>query len=292
MLVATGRREFGGSVLETALVLERRFRGHALLRDRLVFDSTFMPAQDASGFVHVWASIRGEVAITGHPPVEGPQAYVVAETEFDRVTSDALTFRSWGAPSVVLELRVPAVDVRRPIGLVHGPLVLGEPVWAAYRAVDAALVAGESIEVPLHDVLVRLAEAGVVSTDLVASMVTQEPERFVRIWEVVRRMYAAYATSASLAEISQEASLSLRQLGRDLGDLARIFGLSTDGFRDAARVIRLRVATLLLSAPDATVNEVAEAVGYGSPVAMGRAFRDANLPPPSVIQAATRYPPR
>ena len=46
---------------------------------------------------------------------------------------------------------------------------------------------------------------------------------------------------------------------------------------------------LLLSAPAATPSEVAKAVGYGSLDAMGRAFRDATLPAPSVVHAAVRY---
>jgi transcriptional regulator GlxA family with amidase domain len=45
---------------------------------------------------------------------------------------------------------------------------------------------------------------------------------------------------------------------------------------------------LLLSAPGATVADVATTVGYGSPIAMARAFRDARLPAPSAIQTALR----
>jgi AraC-like DNA-binding protein len=44
------------------------------------------------------------------------------------------------------------------------------------------------------------------------------------------------------------------------------------------------MAVLLLSAPEATVAEVAKIVGYGSAIAMARAFRDAKLPAPSAIQ--------
>ena len=54
-------------------------------------------------------------------------------------------------------------------------------------------------------------------------------------------------------------------------------------------MLRLRAAVLLLSAPDATPNEVAKVVGYGSLDAMGRAFRDAQLPPPSLVQGAVHY---
>ena len=69
-------------------------------------------------------------------------------------------------------------------------------------------------------------------------------------------------------------------------ELASTFGL--DGYRDALLLLRLRSAALMLSAPDATVVEVAKLVGYGSPIAMARAFRDAKLPAPSVVQAELR----
>ena len=49
-------------------------------------------------------------------------------------------------------------------------------------------------------------------------------------------------------------------------------------------------AIVLLSAPEGTATEVARIVGYKSLDAMGRAFRDAKLPPPSVIQDAIRFP--
>ena len=59
---------------------------------------------------------------------------------------------------------------------------------------------------------------------------------------------------------------------------------------DAMRVLRLRAAVLMLSAPGSTPSDVARTVGYGSLDAMGRAFRDAALPAPSVVQAAVKYP--
>ncbi|MDX2093227.1 MAG: hypothetical protein SFX73_35620, partial [Kofleriaceae bacterium] len=122
------------------------------------------------------------------------------------------------------------------------------------------------------------------------TVVKDEPERFVRLWDVLRPLYEDLATSASLKQIAIVAKLSLRQLGRDLGDLTRTFGLFGAGFRDAMRVLRLRAAVLLLSSPGASPSDVAKGVGYGSLDAMGRAFRDASLPAPSVVQEYVRYP--
>jgi transcriptional regulator GlxA family with amidase domain len=105
----------------------------------------------------------------------------------------------------------------------------------------------------------------------------------------MRPLYQDLATSASLKQIAPLAGLSLRQIGRDLRELTQTFGLFGRGFRDAMRVLRLRAAVLLLSAPDSSPSDVARTVGYGSLDAMGRAFRDALLPAPRVVQELVRY---
>lgn len=285
MLSATSTRPFGQSTFQTTIFLERRFRAHLVVRDRLLYDSAFAPpAKKPSAFVHLFASLTGSFSANG-AAVTGPHAYVLAETEFDRVLPGSTTFRSWGAPCTIVELRVPAADLRRPVGLGHGPIELPPAVWDAYAGLQAA-----KSEQALHQLIVRLGEAGVLSNDLTSSVVAAEPERFVRLWEVLRPLYEDLATSASLKQIAVVAKLSLRQLGRDLGDLTRTFGLFGAGFRDAMRVLRLRAAVLLLSAPGGTPSDVAKAVGYGSLDAMGRAFRDAQLPAPSVVQDFVRYP--
>ena len=286
MLSATSTRPFGQSTFKTTIFLERRFRAHLVVRDRLLFDSAFSPpAKKPSAFVHLYATLGGSFSVDRGPAISGPQAYVLAETEFDRMMPGSPTFRSWGAPGTIVELRIPAAELRRPIGIRNGQIELPTSVWEAYTTLEKA-----PSDQSLHQLIVRLGEAGVISKDLMSSVVADEPERFVRLWTVMRPLYEDLATSASLKQIAIVAKLSLRQLGRDLGDLTRTFGLFGAGFRDAMRVLRLRAAVLLLSAPGGTPSEVAKAVGYGSLDAMGRVFRDAQLPAPSTVQDAVRYP--
>jgi AraC-like DNA-binding protein len=285
VLSASSTRVFSGSTLETTVFLERRFRGHVVRRDRLLYDSAYAaPMRAATACVHVYASLCGSFQPGGAAAIAGPQVYVLDETEFDRIVPGAATFRSWGAPGVIVELRIPKTDIRRPIGLARGPIALPAAAWDAYHALERA--PGEAA---LHRLIVELGAAGVLSADLTASVVAEEPERFARLWSVMRPLYQDLATSASLKQIAMLAGLSLRQLGRDLRDLTRTFGLFGGGFRDAMRVLRLRAAVLLLSAPDGSPSDVARAVGYGSLDAMGRAFRDAQLPAPSVVQEAVTY---
>jgi AraC-like DNA-binding protein len=285
VLSASSTIEFAGGSLRSTVFLERRLRAHLVSRDRLLYDSAYAPPAAKPGhFVHLYATLRGTFAAAGLPVIEGRQAYVLAESELDRVVAGSRTFRSFGAPGVIVELRVPAADLHRPAGIDHGQVELPDAVWDAYHTLEV-----ERTEAALHQLILRLGEAQILSRELTASVVSVEPERFVRLWTVLQPLYEDLATSASLKQIATIAGLSLRQLGRDLGDLTRTFGLFGGGFRDAMRVLRLRAACLLLSAPTATPSEVARVVGYGSLDAMGRAFRDANLPAPSVVHGAVRY---
>jgi AraC-like DNA-binding protein len=285
VLSAESQLAFGGSALRSTVFLERRLRVHMVKRDRLVFDTSVAPpAKSAGANVHLFVQLSGTFRVAGAPAIRAPCAFVLAETEFDRVVRGALTFRSYGARCTIVEARVPAADLRRPIGLAHGPIALPDDVWAAYRALE-----DQRSEAALHDVFAALGAADVLSRDLIASVVGAEPERFLRLWAVMRPLYQDLATSASLKQIAALAGLSLRQLGRDLRDLTRTFGLFGTGFRDAMRVLRLRAAVLLLSAPDGSPSDVARTIGYGSLDAMGRAFRAAHLPAHSVVQEAVRY---
>lgn len=285
MLSAEGHIEFGTSTLRSTVFLERRLRLHMVRRDRLLFDTAFAaPAKARTSFAHLFAQLSGTFVIAGGPPIPAPCAFVLAETEFDRVVPGALTFRSFGARCTIIEARVLASDLRRPVGLTHGQVELAPAVWAAYHALQDT-----RSEAAVHDLVAALDASGVVSHEMAASVVAAEPERFLRLWAVMRPLYQSHATSASLKQIAALADISLRQLGRDFRDLTRTFGLFGAGFRDAMRVLRLRAAVVLLSAPGGTPSDVARTVGYGSLDAMGRAFRDANLPAPSVVQEAVRF---
>jgi len=285
VLSAQSSLEFGGSALSTTVFVERRLRMHMVKRDRLLFDTAFAaPTKIAAEKVHLFAQLSGTFIVAGAPPIAAPCAFVLAETEFDRVMPGALTFRSFGARCTIVEARVPAADLQRPVGLAHGQVALADTVWAAYHALH-----DQPSEAAVHHLIGALGDTGVLSRDLTASVVATEPERFQRVWEVMRPLYQGVVASASLKQISTLAGLSLRQLGRDLTELTRTFGLFGAGFREMMRVLRLRVAVLLLSAPDGTPSDVARTVGYGSLDAMGRAFRDASLPAPSIVQEAVRF---
>ena len=285
MLSAQSYLEFGGSVLSTTVFVERRLRVHMVRRDRLLFDTAFAAPIKAPGpHVHLFAQLSGTFELAGARPVPAPCAFVLAETEFDRVVPGALTFRSCGERCTIVEARVPSADLQRDVGLARGQVALSDTVWAAYHALH-----DRPSEAAVHHLIGMLGDTGVLSRDLTASVVATEPERLQRVWEVMRPLYGNLSASTSLKQLSTLAGLSLLQLGRDLTDLTRTFGLFGAGFREMMRVLRLRAAVLLLSAPEGSPSDVARTIGYGSLDAMGRAFRDARLPAPSVVQEAVRY---
>lgn len=285
MLSADSSRTFGASALRSSVFLERKLRLHLVTRDRLLYDSAFASRGKALGEVaHFYATLRGTFQIAGQPPLAAPVAFTLAETEFDHVVAGSRTFRSYGAPCEIVELRVHAGGIGRPIGIDHGPVELPPAVWDAYQELSLA-----RSEAAVHRLIEALAAAGVLAREIASSVVETEPERFVRVWSVLKPLYGDLAASTSLKQVAVIAGLSLRQLGRDLRDFTDTFNLYGGGFREAMRVLRLRAAVTLLSAPGGTPSDVARAVGYGSLDAMGRAFRDAHLPAPSIVQEAVRY---
>jgi AraC-like DNA-binding protein len=115
--------------------------------------------------------------------------------------------------------------------------------------------------------------------------VTEEPERFRRLWGAMAPLFQQHGATTSLKQLASSLDMSMRQVGRDAKELSAAFGIG-GGYRESLLVLRMRLAVLLLSAPGASVADVAKAVGYGSPIALARAFRDAKLPAPSTVQDA------
>ena len=280
MLVTTTETQIGTARMKSTLVLERAVRGTIVLRDQLAFDTRYAAAAagrpDPVG--HLFLLVSGRLVADNGNAVEGPVGIVLADDEIERIGKKSRTFRTDGERVHVIQLRFANTTLRVPIGLGSGPLVLPPTCWDAAVAVCREPAA-------LGLLLDGLTAAGVIGSGVVVQ--PEEPERFRRLWSALGPLYATYGGSTSLKQLANSLEMSMRQVGRDAKELASTFGFGS-GYRDSLLVLRLRVAALLLSAAEATVADVAAAVGYGSPIAMARAFRDAKLPSPSAIQAAMR----
>ncbi len=287
MLTSRGHWSNGTSTIDTVVVLDRACRAQATRRAGLLFDARFLrPAGPPRGVVTLYLVARGTTELAGRPPLEGPAIFVLAEREFECRTPGALPFRSWGRPAIVMDLCVPASEVRVPIGLVHGPTTmpaaLSDHLEALFQTGDAGA------EQRFMQVVEALEKAGVVTARLLSRIGPDEPPHLRRLWDAVKIPYERHDTGAYLDLFTQLLRLSPRQVQRDLRELTERFGLH--GFRAALKTMRVRRAVLLLSAEECSVGEVARLVGYGSADAMGRAFRDAGLPPPSAVAAEVRFP--
>ncbi len=280
MLVATAETRIGSAGVRSTLVLERAVRGMIFLRDRLAFDTRFAAAAagPAERVGHLFVMLAGRLACRG-ASVAAPVAYVLADREIERPHAAATTFRTDGERVHVIQLRFAADALRVPIGIEAGPLALPAACWDA----AAAFVAAPPTTAALVGLLEPLASAGVIAREVTASACDDEPERVRRLWATLEPLYTTFGGATSIKQIAASLGLSLRQVGRDAKEMARTFGF-TAGYRDALLVLRLRIAVLLLSAPEVTVAEVARLAGYGSAIAMARAFRDAKLPSPTAVQ--------
>ncbi|MFT3693313.1 MAG: hypothetical protein QM831_09255 [Kofleriaceae bacterium] len=279
MLTATSEIRIGNAGMHTTLLLERSVRGTIVRRDKLAYDTRYAAAVagKAEKVGHVYLVVSGRYAPAAGEPITGPVGMILADDEIERLTPKSRTFRTDGEQIHVIHLRYERDDIISPIGMSAGALPLPDSFWTIARHVmDHPMDIGHVFD--------ALATHNITKP---AVRIHDEPERYRRLWDALRPLYDTHGGTVSLKQLAASLDMSMRQVGRDAKDLASTFGFG-NGFRDALLVLRLRVAVLLLSAPEATVADVASAVGYGSPIAMARAFRDAKLPAPSAVQAAVR----
>ena len=245
-------------------------RGTIVRRDKLAYDTRFAAAVAGKPekVGHVYLVVNGRYAPAAGEPLHGPVGLMLADDEIERLTPKSRTFRTDGDhdPRHPPAVRPRATSSRRSAwrqarsrcrprsGMSRAPRSTIRTERSARYSTRSRATASRSRRSRIHD----------------------EPERYRRLWDALRPLYETYGGTVSLKQLAASLDMSMRQVGRDAKELAATFGFGS-GYRDALLVLRLRVAVLLLSAPDSTVAEVATAVGYGSPIAMARAFRDAKL---------------
>jgi AraC-like DNA-binding protein len=281
VLAATSENRVGRSAVRTSLIFERAVRGTVIHREQLAFDTRFAAAAGGKPepVGHLFMMVTGKLVTDRGDTLDGPVAFLLGDDEWERPRKDSRTFRTDGPVVDVLQLRVAKQQLRKPIGLDAGALALTPACWDA----AAAMLAGVLEAAKLATLIDALAGAGVLATEMTTTVIAEEPERFRRLWEALQPLYQTYGATTSLKQLASSLGMSMRQVGRDAKELSAAFGIG-GGYRDALLMMRLRMGVLLLSAPDAAVADVAKIVGYGSAIAMARAFRDAKLPAPSAIQ--------
>ena len=283
MLTATSQTQFGEARIASALVLGALYRAQLVWRHDLLFDSRFSsPHRGTRALATVYLVHAGEVEV-GDVTYAAPVALIASAREYERYEPGASYVRTWGDPCLTLDILLRVEHIRVPVALAHGPVEVSATTWAAVSSMAEAHAMGEPLSSPTQDVMRGLAADGVVAPELAETGGVESPS-VERMWNALARHHDNWDTSIQLADLAEQAAMSSRQLSRDAQSLLERVALDDVRFRDVVVAVRLRLAALLLSAREATIAEVAQRVGYGSVDALGRAFRDAGLPPPHAIR--------
>ena len=292
VLLARGTTTIRGATTSNTIALGRDvFVGLNTRTGGLVYDSRFLPEslgtpRSSSLFVLLegrfrFSSLAGS---SSERAFEGPIAIAFADDAPGVPAEARLVRRADGSPYVGIEIHVQNEPGKTPA---HEPRALDVGAEAFEHA--RAMAEHASDDDRFHEATVALLEsllrAGVIARE---GFSYDDDPRFARLWQAIRPMVERMYTSPTLQEVGVEIGLSERQLERDIeAFLERTPGLG-DGWRDATRRLRLRLALLLSSAPGVTIAEVARRVGYSNATAMRRAFQEAGLAAPSEIQRTLR----
>lgn len=294
MFLMSGTLGLGNSNLAASLVSRRDMRGHVLRRDALTFDTRFAAPLNGAieAVANLFVFVRGTTQIysaqTIGLPNPGPAAYLLRDDEIDRVSANTTHFlRSYGEVVEVVHLRFNLEDIRCPAGLAQGALALSPVAFAAAKRLPG-LIGSNDIVPAIRQFGLALQACGVLREGMFDAEETIDVTS--RLLGLIADRYRALDTATTLKEIAHGIGLSLRHVGRTFESAVAAAGLPSAGFREDSRIVRLRLAVLLLGGTGLNVTQVADKVGYSGVVAMSRAFRDAGLPAPGDVRRAMATP--
>jgi hypothetical protein len=116
------------------------------------------------------------------------------------------------------------------------------------------------------------------------TLVEEEPQG---PWEALRtaldRSLSDLHSRPMIVDLESALGASPRHIQRMVSSFHARYGFDAGGWRDALHRRRMLVGTALMTAPGATTEIVARAIGYGSPTAFCHAMAGANLPAPSAV---------
>lgn len=292
MLIARGHTHVGEADLRWAVVFAPKVWCVSVRRHGLVLDTRFVPAaaETRRATVCLYLVQDGFFAIHGEggERFEAPAAFVVSDAQLDGARGERpFTSTSAGEPFSVIELHFDASDVTVPA---LGPtrLTLDSDTWRAAKAIAELPDDDAAFQQRVSKLLEHVASSGLIFPRAAAHLLDEPPKTFALLWRALRPMIERFYLTPTLQEVGDAAGVSLRQVDRYVQEFVTSFSIVGEGWRHATRHMRLKLAVLLLSADGASVADIARAVGYQSSDAMARAFRDADMPPPTVVQQQVR----
>ena len=295
MYVAESRWSRGESSLEAGLYLVPGARLQTIVSRGLAMDTRFLAAAETpADTVNLFLLHEGSVGIgldeaatvAGHAPCW----WVASRDEFELRRGPAASFSLRGEPRRSVEICLAVDRLHVPPGLRHGLRASSSALTASVAALFDRASSHRAQRVDRCRDLFRALSAEGICT-LPTELDEGAHERSIqRILDSFDPLYQRHQTSAYAQLLAGLAGMSLRQTTRDVAAMTQLFRLPGNNLRELLRVLRLRRATMLLSAPGLSLEDVASEIGYGSLTALGRAFRDAGLPPPRDIRVALQSP--
>lgn len=287
MLFARGDIAIGRALVRTAVALDQGMRVFAVERRNLIYDSRLVgkSASPRRSCELVLFLLEGEIDTSEGQHVRAP-ALVVTD---DRWYEGDGQFRATGRPYRAVEVRA---HHRRACAPPAPPRILALPSGLAAAASDHARAALDSPATPLAEPARALVEA-LVAAGLIARCPSGGRPLDAGaevLWRAIATAYGRGDVLPSLKWLAATSALSLRQTSRNVEALQRSVLLPGTRWRDALRVLRLKLASMFLSCPELHVGEIASALGYGRLEAMTNAFQRAGLPSPTRVRAALLVP--
>lgn len=296
MLGGGTSHEFAGARMRYHLAFGRSIRVYALERDRLLYDSAFVaPFEGQLAGQTVYYAVLSGTLLWRSPEerFDGPCLLRISPATLDgELGLRVRSFCNYGTPLHLVVFWAPTEEGRPapPTGEVErvdAPSALMQ-AFVDYHAAALSAKTIADVEVPGEALVSACERAGLTSPELRGAFEARWGSFAERTFGALHRAWSHRAGLPALSDLSQILGLSGSQLTRDIRSLASAIAVPGARWRKTMLDWRIRQATTLLSAQDATVSSVAEEVGYGSVEAMGRAFRDAKIPPPTEVRLAMR----
>lgn len=272
----------------------REFGAYSILLDGIRFDNRFIPkvAGSSARWRLVCIPVEGEFIVNGE--VSGENTVLVATDQVIAPGEGASqTLRSKGNRVRIVGIRLRPEDFGE-----GGDELVARTHPTSEETVRAFRAFGDAVANKQHDGLkthLQRALDGLLADGIIrnASALVREgasaPKSIAgRVAEAIFPLLSKLATRPMMIDLVERAGVSERQLLRDILKTQREFDLLDRGWRKSIVRWRTTAGALLLSSPTLSLDEVAELAGYSSTSAMSRAFREAQLPPPTVIRSATR----
>jgi hypothetical protein len=269
--------------VSTHAVLHSRYRLHAVHNTRVVCeDAVVMPSFDRRG--HVTRPIAtllldGAARVGAH----GRRVWIAAGDVLAMDEKSAIVMRQEGERYAALTFEWdPAWLGPRPEPFQEARM--GDRARVDLEAVFAELALGEASTGAVVRVVAALREAG-VALRLPAPAECDEPapDKTAALATALDGLFSRLDDQPMLADLERVLGVSTRQLNRLIASFNERYGFNAGGWRDARNRRRLFVGAALMTAPGATGEGVARAVGYRTLSAFTHALTEAGLPSPSAI---------